>query len=123
MLSDGRPTRTFCYIADAIIGYYKVLVKGRSGEAYNIGVEAPEISMTQLAERVVDIAGDLFGYEGKVVFQNSEDAHYLTDNPSRRCPDIKKARNELKYSPNIDIDDGLRRAMIWYGQNRMATDA
>ena len=28
MFSDGKPTRTFCYSADAITGYYKVLVQG-----------------------------------------------------------------------------------------------
>jgi UDP-glucuronate decarboxylase len=38
MLSDGTPTRTFCYVADAIIGYYKFLIRGQKGEAYNIGV-------------------------------------------------------------------------------------
>jgi nucleoside-diphosphate-sugar epimerase len=37
MLSDGSPKRTFCYAADAIVGYYKVLVRGRNGEPYNIG--------------------------------------------------------------------------------------
>jgi nucleoside-diphosphate-sugar epimerase len=43
MHSDGSPTRTFCYSADAIIGYYKVLVKGHPGEGYNIGIDRPEI--------------------------------------------------------------------------------
>lgn len=50
MFSDGSPTRTFCYSADAIIGYYKVLVNGRPGEAYNVGVEKPEISVFDLAQ-------------------------------------------------------------------------
>jgi UDP-glucuronate decarboxylase len=67
MLSDGSPTRTFCYIADAIVGYYKILIKGRPGEAYNIGVETPEISMAQLAEHVTSLGRELFGYTGKVV--------------------------------------------------------
>ncbi|MHA2316013.1 MAG: NAD-dependent epimerase/dehydratase family protein, partial [Candidatus Hermodarchaeia archaeon] len=67
MLSDGSPTRTFCYVADAIAGYYKILVKGRNGESYNIGVEEPEISIAELAERVVGLARDLFDYQGKVV--------------------------------------------------------
>ena len=53
LLSDGSPTRTFCYVADAIVGYYKVLVKGHRGESYNIGVESPEISITEVAERMV----------------------------------------------------------------------
>src|SRR6201988_3304933 len=37
--SDGKPTRTFCYAADAPAGYYKVLVNGRAGEPYNIGID------------------------------------------------------------------------------------
>ncbi|MCS6947524.1 MAG: NAD-dependent epimerase/dehydratase family protein, partial [Steroidobacteraceae bacterium] len=53
MYSDGSPTRTFCYATDAIVGYYKVLVRGRSGEAYNIGIDRPEISIAELAELVV----------------------------------------------------------------------
>ncbi len=55
--------------ADAVVGYYKVLVKGRPGEAYNIGVETPEISMTELADRLVDLGRELFGYTGQVVRQ------------------------------------------------------
>ena len=86
MLSDGKPSRTFCYISDAIVGYYKVLVKGRPGEAYNIGAASPEISMADLAKRVVAIANDLFDYQGKVVLQQSEDADYLTDNPRSPLP-------------------------------------
>jgi len=123
MLSDGTPKRTFCYVADAICGYYKVLVKGRPGEAYNIGVEAPEISMFELAERVVAISRELFGYRGQPIHQQSVDKDYLLDNPSRRCPDIEKARRELGYDPRIQIDDGLRRSLIWYAGNRAAEEA
>lgn len=122
MFSDGSPSRTFCYIADAIVGYYKILVKGCTGEAYNIGVEAPEISIGNLAERVVNIARELFGYSGKVVHQESAEKDYLVDNPNRRCPAIEKARLHLGYDPNISIDDGLRRALLWYKENREAKD-
>lgn len=123
MLSDGSPTRTFCYVADAIVGYLKILVRGRYGEAYNIGVSAPEISMNELAQRVVDSARELFGYGGRVVCRNSEDTSYLTDNPNRRCPVIEKARAELGYDPGIDLDEGLRRMLIWYSENQQAEEA
>jgi nucleoside-diphosphate-sugar epimerase len=123
MLSDGSPTRTFCYVADAIAGYYKILVKGRNGESYNIGVEEPEISIAELAERVVGLARDLFDYQGKVVRQVSPDQDYLVDNPNRRCPMIAKARIELGYNPRISLDEGLRRSLIWYYGNRDAEEA
>jgi UDP-glucuronate decarboxylase len=123
MLSDGSPTRTFCYIADAIVGYYKILVVGRQGEAYNIGIEKPEISMATLAEKVVELSRELFGYQGQVIRKVSEDKAYLVDNPNRRSPIITKARNDLGYDPCISVDEGLRRALIWYQDNQVAEDA
>lgn len=123
LLSDGSPTRTFCYIADAITGYYKVLRRGRDGEAYNIGVESPEISIADLAERVAVLARELFGYQGKVVHRVSPDKQYLIDNPNRRCPLIGKAREHLGYDPGISLDAGLRRSLLWYRENREAEDA
>jgi nucleoside-diphosphate-sugar epimerase len=123
LLSDGSPARTFCYVADAIVGYYKVLVRGRAGEAYNIGTEAPEISMAELAERVAELGRDLFGYRGRVVRRASAEADYLTDNPRRRCPDIAKARAELGYRPQVSLEEGLSRTLTWYHFNREAEEA
>jgi UDP-glucuronate decarboxylase len=123
LLSDGSPTRTFCYVADAIVGYFKILVKGRPGEAYNIGNETPEISMLILAEMLAATARGLFGYTGKVVHSVSSDSEYLTDNPQRRCPIIAKAREELEFEPIVPIEEGLRRTLVWYRDNQQAQDA
>ena len=123
LLSDGSPKRTFCYVADAVAGYYKILVKGRAGEAYNIGIEVPEISVLELAERMIALGQELFGYTGELMRQESTDKAYLVDNPYRRCPVTTKARIELGYDPRIDIDKGLRRSLLWYVENREAEDA
>jgi UDP-glucuronate decarboxylase len=122
MLSDGSPTRTFCYITDAIVGYLKILVRGRPGEAYNIGVERPEISIGDLAERMVGIATELLGYRGKVIRGVSSDKNYLVDNPNRRCPDIGKARGELEYDPGVSLEEGLRRMLTWYAAHQEAEE-
>ena len=123
LFSDGAPTRTFCYVADAVVGYYKILVRGRNGEAYNIGIDKPEISIRELAERTVVTSRELFGYQGKAVFGVSEDRHYLTDNPNRRCPMIDKAREHLDYNPEIGLEEGLKRSLLWYADNREAEEA
>ena len=123
MLSDGAAKRTFCYVADAVAGYYKILVNGRSGEAYNVGVETPEISVTQLAGKLADLGRELFGYGGRVVHKESQDKDYLVDNPNRRCPIITKARTELGYAPQVSLDEGLRRSLIWYSGNTEASEA
>lgn len=113
MLSDGRATRTFCYVADAIEGYLRALLVGRPGEAYNIGTEAPEISMGELAEAVIRTVGASV----KVVRRVSDDQEYTTDNPVRRCPDISKARAELGYNPRVGLESGLLRTYDFYREN------
>jgi UDP-glucuronate decarboxylase len=123
MLSDGSATRTFCYVSDAVTGYYKVLVRGHDGEAYNIGVEAPEVSMAELAERLAELGRTHFGYGGAVVLRTSEERDYLVDNPTRRCPVIAKARDDLGYSPRVGLDEGLRRSLLWYADNRESAEA
>lgn len=123
MLSDGSPKRTFCYATDAITGYFKVLARGRDGEAYNIGIDSPEISMAELAELTVRAAADVCGYRGKVVLGRSSETDYLVDNPNRRCPVIDKARSELEYDPKVTIEDGIYRSLIWYSHNRTAAQA
>ena len=120
MLSDGKPKRTFCYATDAVTGYFKVLVRGRPGEAYNIGIDTPEISVAELAQLTVKAAQDLCGYSGKVVLGESNEKDYLVDNPNRRCPVIDKARSELGFEPKVSIEDGIYRSLIWYNHNQVA---
>ncbi len=74
--------------------------------------------MRELAERVQKAAGELWGYQGKVVHKASDEKVYLTDNPNRRCPVIEKARTELGYAPEVDADTGIRRTLNWYWFNR-----
>jgi nucleoside-diphosphate-sugar epimerase len=117
LFSDGKATRTFCYIADAIVGYLKVLTMGRSGESYNIGTESPEISVAEFTEHVLNIARETIGYNGKIVYKKNRDDSYLIDNPNRRCPNINKAKKELGYYPSVDLINGIERSLVWYKEN------
>ncbi|OGE32349.1 NAD-dependent dehydratase [Candidatus Daviesbacteria bacterium RIFCSPHIGHO2_02_FULL_41_10] len=117
LLSQGSPTRTFCYITDAVIGYLKALIRGGSAESYNIGVEKEEISMYELAEKMKKLAFEKFGYSGKIIREKSKDKNYLTDSPNRRCPDISKARRDLGFNPQIGLDKGLSNILTWYRED------
>ena len=108
ILSDGKPTRTFCYISDAITGYLKVLTYDKL-EAFNIGIDKPEISVKEFAELYVKNAKEIFNYTGKATFGESDDKDYMTDNPNRRCPVIDKAKSMLGYSPTVYVDEGIGR--------------
>lgn len=116
ILSNGSPTRTFCYISDAINGYLKVMLHGKY-DYFNIGIEKPEISISQLAEIYVEAGKEVFGYKGKVVYAKSADKQYLTNNPQRRCPNIDKARSILGYSPSVSVEDGVKRFLTYIKEN------
>ena len=120
--SDGTATRTFCYVADAVSGYYKALVRGQQGEPYNIGVDEPEVTVRELAERMQHLGAELLEYKGATRQEPSDDVEYLVDNPARRCPDMTKSRRELGYAPSIDLDEGLRRSLLWYAGEPSATE-
>lgn len=110
VLSDGTPTRTFCYASDAVTGYLLALLSSGSGEAYNIGADNLEISMRDLAGLVAKVSGGTLG----VTCEVSKDRAYLTDNPQRRCPDLTKARTKLGYNPLVGLEEGLSRLHHWY---------
>ena len=116
ILSDGAPTRTFCYISDAINGYLKILLHG-TYDYFNIGVEHPEISISHLAEIYVEAGRRVFGYQGKVKYATSKDKDYLTNNPQRRCPNIDKARRILHYSPSVLVDEGVERFLRFINES------
>lgn len=112
ILSDGTPTRTFCYVSDAVAGYLLCLLHGRFG-TFNIGADQPEISVRAFAEAFRAAGAALTGYTGSVRHETSDDPHYLSDNPNRRCPAIRRAREMLGYAPTIPVEEGVRRYLAF----------
>lgn len=111
IFSDGSPTRSFCYISDAIVGLLMCLFSDFNGEPFNIGSDECEISMIELSEVIADIMGDV-----EIILGKSQDTKYLIDNPQRRYPDIAKAKKLLGYNPKVKLYTGLRRLMTWYDE-------
>jgi len=111
--SDGKATRTFCYVSDALTGYLQALLSHHDGEAFNIGADEPEISMKDLAEMVIQITGANVKVERKL----SDDPNYLTDNPQRRCPNLAKSRQLLGYNPKVSLTEGLTRMFKFYKES------
>jgi len=104
----GHQTRTFCYITDAMVGFLQVILKGVAGEAYNIGNPKPEISMLELVDIIAkvsktDVACNVIEYPDS----------YPADEPNRRAPDIRKAKLQLEFAPDIDLETGLQRFLNW----------
>jgi len=109
--SDGLATRSFCYSADAVAGFWKVLLDGAPGQAYNIGNPDGEISMRALGQLLVG----LYPEKGLTLsyVERPPGDHYLASAVARGCPDIAKAA-ALGWRPATSLADGFRRTIESY---------
>jgi nucleoside-diphosphate-sugar epimerase len=110
--SDGSARRSFCYLADAAIGFFTVLLRGEPGQAYNLGEDREEVSIRQLAERLAA----LFPEKNlKVVYDApAVDHSYLASKIARHLPDVRKLRG-LGWSPATALEDGFQRTVRSFG--------
>ncbi len=109
--SAGTATRSFCYLADAVIGFFTVLLRGEVGQAYNVGNPDGEISIRGLAELMVGLfpERDLKVVRNEVPRGND----YLVSTVSRSCPDIARVR-ALGWQPETGLEVGFRRTVESY---------
>lgn len=111
--SDGTARRPFCYIADAIVGFLTVLLKGETATAYNVGNDRTEVSVHELAKRLVSLHPE----RGlRVIMDSSQrSANYATSQVSRNCPDISRLA-AFGWKPHTGIEDGFRRTLTSYAE-------
>jgi dTDP-glucose 4,6-dehydratase len=104
---DGSQTRSFCYVDDLIEGIVKLLY---SDEHYPVNMGNPdEMTILQFAEAINRITGNKAG----IVFQ--ADARSARD-PQQRQPDITRAREMLGWQPKINLEEGIRRTIPFFGK-------
>ena len=110
MKSDGSTRRPFCYLADAIEGIFTVLLRGKNGEAYNIGTDS-ETSILELAELLCQLFPER---NCRVVRQErSLDDPYLVSSASGGHFDISKMRS-LGWAPTTETGKGFWRTVKSY---------
>jgi UDP-glucose 4-epimerase len=101
--------RTFCYIDDAV-EMMRLLAESDDsiGQAFNIGNESPEITIEELAQKIVKIAGKTLNINPQPVTAGS---------PVRRCPNMSKTIRITGFNPQIELITGLQRTFDWYRVN------
>jgi nucleoside-diphosphate-sugar epimerase/SAM-dependent methyltransferase len=107
---DGRNTRTWTYITDAIVGFFLVLFSNHNKEAFNIGSDQQEIEMRHLAEIV---SGLIEGREVEIHNIAGPNEAYTKADVNRRAPDLTKVRTMVGFSPKINLVSGLKRFISW----------
>lgn len=113
---DGRNTRAYCYINDAIDCIFRILFCEKAeGESFNIGNPEQEISVKDLADVVKEVVEEVVeGVTVSINFTEPPLAVYADSDPKRRCPDITKTSEFTGYKPNYPLKEGLKRTIEWY---------
>lgn len=107
MKSDGLAVRNFCYLYDAALAYFKVLLDGGAGEAYNVSNPNCQISIRGLAE----ILAGLYPEKGiKIVYANHDDVYLEDPNKKQSLISIEKLKG-LGWSPKYSLEEGFRRTI------------
>jgi UDP-glucuronate decarboxylase len=115
IFSDGRVTRSFCYVADAVVAMLLLLTGGKAGEAYNVGNDE-EITILDLAHRIRDRVGST----SEIVFVPYSVAYEenFEDMP-RRVPRYDKIRDCVGWTPRIALDP-LLDSVIDYHRSQVS---
>jgi UDP-glucuronate decarboxylase len=116
----GEQTRSFCYIDDMIEGMIRMMDYESEGARKDADYTKPslsgfpgpvnlgnpeEISIRSLAEKIIDLAKSPAG----IVFGDLPE-----DDPRRRRPDISKARRYLQWTPEVSLEEGLKKTIDYF---------
>jgi dTDP-glucose 4,6-dehydratase len=100
---DGLQTRSFCYVSDLVDGIIRL---SNSCEHTPVNIGNPvEFTMLECAHEVLSVTGS----KSEITFKPLPQ-----DDPTRRRPDITKARTLLSWEPKISLSDGLQKSLAYF---------
>jgi dTDP-glucose 4,6-dehydratase len=100
---DGAQTRSFCYVDDTIEGIVR-LMRSDVHDPVNLG-NPEEVRIVDVAHLILEITRSRSSFVHRPRPQ---------DDPSRRCPDISRARGLLGWEPRVPLRQGLTRTIEWF---------
>lgn len=103
VFGKGNQTRSFCYISDMIEGLYRLLLSNYNGPM-NIG-NPNEITLNTLAKLVIKFTES----NSKITYKSLP-----VNDPKVRRPNISLAKKTIKWTPKVDLNDGLSKTIQWF---------
>jgi len=105
VFGDGRQSRSFTYVNDAVGAVISLMEKpGAEGDVFNIG-DGREITILELAKKIKSLVNSsseiVFVPYDKVYGKGFEDME-------RRAPDISKIRKFIGYEPSINLEQAIK---------------
>jgi len=104
LYGDGQQSRSFCYVTDLLDGLQGLMQQDSSHGPINLG-NPSEFTMLELAEHVLRLTGS----KSKLSF-----LPLPQDDPTRRKPDISRARDLLGWEPKVALSDGLKETIAYF---------
>lgn len=101
---DWKQTRSFCYVSDLVDGIYKIMEKDKFDGPMNLG-NPKETSIVELAKLILKHTDS----KSELSFKDLPE-----DDPKVRQPDITKAREEVGFDPQVDLDSGLEKTISFF---------
>lgn len=113
---DGKQIRDWLYVEDHCRAIDLVMEKGKIGEAYNIGGHNEKENI-YIVKKIIDLLQEMTG--DKEI--NEKLIKYVKDRPGhdrRYAIDPTKIQKELDWRPLIDFDEGIKKTIEWYLNNK-----
>jgi UDP-glucuronate decarboxylase len=104
LYGKGQQTRSFCYVSDLLEGLIRLMNTDGLHEPVNLG-NPGEFTIKELAEEVIKICGASGGLKYLPLPQ---------DDPKQRQPDITRAQSLLKWTPTIELREGLEKTVAYF---------
>jgi nucleoside-diphosphate-sugar epimerase len=105
---DGQFTRSLCYVQDLVDGMLAVMESARSeatGRVYNVG-NPEEHTILEYAKLVLSL---IPSSTSRITYMPP-----VPDDPSRRRPDIARARSELGWEPRVPLREGIEKTIEYF---------
>ena len=100
---NGEQTRSFCYVSDLIQGFYRMMESKFIGPV-NLG-NPSEFTILELAKKIIKLTNS----KSKIDYRELPE-----DDPQQRKPDISLAKDILKWSPRISLNEGLKKTIDYF---------
>jgi dTDP-glucose 4,6-dehydratase len=107
---DGSQTRSICFVDDTVRGILAMAFSDHAGPV-NIG-NPDELSMLRLARWIAELTDS----DSAVEFIDLP-----VDDPKVRRPDTTRAEALLGWRPTVPSEEGLRRTVAWFAEQRRRT--
>ena len=109
---SGEQIRCFCHVSDAVKALILVMDSDKSiGQVFNIG-NSEQISIMDLAKRVVALTGSKSVIE-RVAYESAYPDGF--EDMQRRVPDLTKINRVLGWQPEITLDQIVKDIVAFHG--------